>query len=202
MRYGLDDEGEEVFDLSYIFGDREYQKMSIRMKAPEPLVVNSDIDMAQEWTEWLEMYEDYFTANKITEEDETIQVANFRSCVGREAVKVLSNLNLTDAEKKVLKTLKEKLTNHFASSKNKTYERCQFHRIKQQANENFEDFLQKLQTQVKKCSYGNNADEFIMDQIVVGIHSDTTRQKLWTEDDLKLDKRRKFAEPPNVHRKK
>lgn len=56
-----------------------------------------------------------------------------------------------------------------------------------------EDFLQKLQTQVKKCSYGANANEFVMDQIVVGVYSDTTRQKLWTKDDLTLDKTKKIC---------
>lgn len=70
-----------------------------KTRAPEPLVVNSDIDMSQEWTEWLEMYEDYFVANKIGTETADVQVANFRACVGREAIKVLNNLNLTAAEK-------------------------------------------------------------------------------------------------------
>lgn len=73
------------------------------------------------------------------------------------------------------------------------YERCQFHRILQQANENSEDLLQKLQTQVKRRSYGASADEFVMAQIVVGVYSNNTRQKLWTEDDLTLDKTKKLC---------
>lgn len=193
----------EIFNISGLFAalnleddqpeTNHTQRKMGKTKPPADLVVNSDIDMSQEWMEWLGMYEDYFIANKLGAEDETIQVANFRSCVGREAVKVLNNLNLTEAERKSLKEHKEKLTAHFAPSKNKTYERCQFHRIKQQANENFEDFLQKLQTQVKRCSYGASADEFVMDQIVVGVYSDTTRQKLWTEDDLTLEKTKKIC---------
>lgn len=67
------------------------------------------------------------------EETEIIQTANFRACVGRDAIKVLNNLNLTNAERAVYKALTDKLTAHFAPEKNKTYERCQFHRIKQQA---------------------------------------------------------------------
>lgn len=205
MKYGLfeNDEETEDFSLSILYeSDDEFldavenrnerEKMS-GIKPPKPLVVNSDIDMSQEWNEWLELYENYSTANKMGTEEATIQVANFKACVGREALKVLNNLNLSDEEKKVLKTLKDKLTEHFAPAKNKTYERCQFHRIKQQANENFEDFLQKVQTQVKKCGYGANADEFVMDQIVVGVYSDTTRQKLWTEDELTLEKTKKIC---------
>lgn len=76
------------------------------------------------------------------------------------------------------------MTDHFAPPKNKTYERCQFHRIKQDSNQSFEDFLAKVQEQVKKCGYGTYEYDLVMDQIVVGIHSDQTRQKLWTEDEL------------------
>lgn len=85
----LNDEQEET--------NRKRNKMG-KTKPPAELVVNSDIDMSQEWTEWLGMYEDYFIAKKLGDEGETIQVANFRSCVGREAVKVLNNLNLTDEQ--------------------------------------------------------------------------------------------------------
>lgn len=177
------------YDSYQILGSRTMSSV----KPPKPLVVNSDIDMSQEWTEWLELYDSYFIANKINDETATIQVANFKACAGRDALKILANLSLTDAERANIKTIKEKLTNHFAPSKNKTYERCQFHRIKQQKDENFEDFLQKLKTQVKKCSYNNNEDEFVMDQIVVGLQSDITRQKLWTEDELDLEKTKKIC---------
>lgn len=163
------------------------------IKAPKPLIVNSDLGMSQEWTEWLELNEYYAIANKLDTETTAIQIANFKACLIRNGLKVLNNIGLTVAEMSVLKSHKDKLTAYFAPSKNKTYERCQFHRIKQQRNENFEDFHQTLQTQVKKCSYGANGDEFVMDQIVVGVYSDATRQKLWTEDDLNLEKARKIC---------
>lgn len=123
-----------------------------------------------------------------------IQTANFKAAIGREALKVLNALELTEDEKKELKTLKEKLTAHFAPAKNKTYERYQFHRIRQQQHESFEDFLQKLKEQVKKCSYGHDlANEFVMDQILVGIHSDETRQRLMTEEEMDLEKAKRIC---------
>lgn len=189
-----EDSDEELSELFSRISIRTVNRVKMSgIKPPKPLVVNSDIDMSQEWTEWLSAYEDYFIANKIGDEEANIQTANFRACIGREAMKVVNNLNLAENELASLTTLKQKLTTHFAPSKNKTYERCQFHRIRQSSNENFEDFLQKLQSQVKKCSYGANADEFVMDQIVVGLNSDATRQKLWTEDELDLDKTKKIC---------
>lgn len=159
------------------------------IKPPKNLAISSDIDMSLEWSEWLELYENYFIAAKIGKEEADVQTANFISTAGREVLKIINNLKLTDAEKKDLKTIKGKLTAHFVPSKNKTYERCTFHRLKQQENEPFEDYLQKLKTQVKQCAFPvADSDEFVMDQIVLGIHSDTTRQKLWVEDELTLEK--------------
>lgn len=40
------------------------------LKPPKPLFVNNDIHMAQEWTEWLDSYENYYTASKIDVETE------------------------------------------------------------------------------------------------------------------------------------
>lgn len=162
-------------------------------KPPKPLVVNSEIDMAQEWTEWVECYEHYFTSNELSQKSADVQSSNFLSAIGRDALRIVNNLGLSAAEKKNITVLKEKLTKHFAPDKNKTYERCQFHRINQKEGEPFEDFLQKLRLQVKKCGYASNADEFVMDQIVVGLKADTTRQKLWTEDELDLTKTLKIC---------
>lgn len=137
----------------------------------------------------MELYENYFIAAKISKEEAEVKTANFLTAAGRDVSKELNNLNISAEEKKVIKTVKEKLTAHFAPSKNKTYERCQFHRLKQQPSEKFEDFLQKLKTQVKRCAYeAASQDEFVMDQVVLGVFSDSTRQKLWTEDELTLEK--------------
>lgn len=157
------------------------------------MVVNNDIDMATEWNDWIDEYNNYFIAAKINAETAEIQVANMRTALGRDAIKILRNLGLSEAEMKNLATIKTKLTEHFSPARNKTYERCQFHRLKQQPNESFEDFLQKLREQVKRCGYGTNADEFTMDQIVLGINSDDTRQKLWVEEELTLDKAKKIC---------
>ena len=46
---------------------------------------------------------------------------------------------------------------------------------------------------MKKCGYGINEDEFVMDQIVVGIQSNSTREKLWTEEELDFEKAKKIC---------
>ncbi|XP_017489139.1 PREDICTED: uncharacterized protein LOC108377395 [Rhagoletis zephyria] len=157
------------------------------IKPPKPLLVNNDIEMAVEWSDWLDEYENYFIAAKIKNERAEVQVANFQTALGRDANKILRSLGLSTEQLKALKKIQEALTQHFAPPKNKTYERYQFHRLKQQPNETFQDFLHKLIEQVKHCAYGNNTEEFVMDQIVLGINSEKTRQKLWVEENLTLE---------------
>lgn len=157
------------------------------LKPPRPLVINNDIDMAREWSEWLDAYECYTIAAKVNTEKNEIILANFKTVIGREAIRLINNLGLTEDEKKDLDKIKKKLKEHFVPMRNKTYERCQFHRIRQQESETFDDFLQKIREQVQKCEFNNN-DEFITDQIALGIRCENTQQKLWIEDELTMEK--------------
>lgn len=84
--------------------------------------------------------------------------------------------------------MKAELKSHFAPTKNKTFERYPFHRIKQQSSEPFDDFMQKLKSQIKQCQFTGDTDEFLTDQIALGINSDTTRERLWIEENLTLKK--------------
>lgn len=65
------------------------------IKPPKNFVINSELDMSQEWTEWLELYENYFIAAKITKEEAEVQTANFLAAAGRDVLKVLNNLNIS-----------------------------------------------------------------------------------------------------------
>lgn len=172
--------------------DTESTTMS-HIKPPKGLVINSELDMAQEWAEWIELYEHFYNSTELSKKSVEVQASTLIAVLGREGLKVLNNLGLSSDEKKDQTVIKAKLQAHFVPSRNKTYERCQFHRIKQQECEMFEDFLQRLKTQVTRCSYASLEDEFVMDQIAIGIRSEETRQKLWMEESLDLAKTLKIS---------
>lgn len=157
------------------------------IKPPKSLIVNRDNDMANEWQEWIQLYENYVIANKIDKEAPKIQTANFLAALGRQGLKVLNTLQLTEDEMKDLETIKKNIKDHFAPIKYKTHERYKFHKIKQREGENFDDFLQKLTIQIKNCSYSTLEDELIVDQIIYGICDDETRKKLMTLEKLTRD---------------
>lgn len=102
------------------------------IKAPKCLAINSELDMAQEYTEWIELFNHYSNSVELGKKSADIQASTLISCLGRQVLKVLNNLGATDDDKKNSAKIKELLKKHFAPSRNKTYERYQFHRIKQQ----------------------------------------------------------------------
>lgn len=100
---------DDEFDLS-ILNDDEWQdgddsqnndipsSTMTSLKTPKPLVVNSDNNMAQEWTDWLDEYENYLIASKMSKEEAAVQTATFKHCIGPDAMKILNNMNLTADE--------------------------------------------------------------------------------------------------------
>lgn len=61
------------------------------MKPPKNLSIDSELDMSQEWNEWLEMHENYFIAVEIDKEAAPIQTATFINALGRDVLKVINN---------------------------------------------------------------------------------------------------------------
>lgn len=159
------------------------------VKPPQALIINKDIDMSQEWSRWYRHYENFVIAAKITAETNEVQLATFNTVIGADALEVIDTIGLSSSDIKDLKIVIETLKNHFAPKKNKVFERFKFHRIRQQPEENFDNFLQRLRKQAKNCSFEpTHIDEFILDQIVIGLNSDDVRHKLIVEDELQLEK--------------
>ena len=66
---------------------------------------------------------------------------------------------------------------------NETYERYVFNTRTQASNESIDEFYG-----AKNCSFGELTLSLIKDRIIVGIHDNTTRQKLLSEKGLTLEK--------------
>lgn len=177
--------GSVVENLQITVPNNTRRRMSV--KPPKYFVVKNEIDNSNEWAAWLDAYKQYFIAAKINTETDEIQCANFRTVLGYDGNQILRNMNLDESELGALETIKNKLTQYFSPSRNKTYERYQFHRINQKPNEHFMDFYQRLRVQVTKCDYRAYSDEFLVYQIFLYVSSDTTRQKLWLEEEPTLN---------------
>ena len=68
-----------------------------------------------------------------------------------------------------------KFTEYFIPTIMRRYERARFNERKQGDTEPFENFLRDVQALVKKCQFGDQADEMVLDKIVQGLKHKPTK---------------------------
>ncbi|XP_061722995.1 uncharacterized protein K02A2.6-like [Cydia pomonella] len=158
------------------------------IKPPKQFIINSNEDVAKAWRLWLQQFEWYAIATNLEEKKPAVQVAVFMACIGPDAVVIYNTFNLSSDEKLQLQTIKDKFTNHFTPKINESYERYIFNTIIQKEGQPFDEFLTELKSKVKNCEYGTLEDSLIRDRIVIGVRSDSLREKLLAEHDLTLQK--------------
>ncbi|XP_063361440.1 uncharacterized protein LOC134658236 [Cydia amplana] len=163
-------------------------KTDVNIKPPKQFLINANEDVAKAWKLWLQQFEWYAIATNLEEKKPTVQVAVFMACIGPDAVVIYNTFNLTSDEQLQLQTIKDKFTKHFTPKINESYERYIFNTIIQKEGQPFDEFLTELKSKVKNCAYGTVEDSLIRDRIVVGVRSDSLREKLLAEQDLTLQK--------------
>ena len=108
--------------------------------------------------------------------------------MGEGSDSVLSSTDITAEERKVYKTVMEKLDAFFKGRRNVIFERATFNRRIQQQGETAEQFIMELYRLVEKCEYGDMKDEMIRDRLVVGISDTQISQQLQLDARLTLEK--------------
>lgn len=157
------------------------------VKPPKCLQI-SNSNMALAWKNWMQQYTWFSTATQMNKKSPEIQVATFMSAIGLDAIDVYNSFTLTEQEKKNCTVIQKKFEEHFNPKVSLTFERYTFNKIIQNEGETFEEFLTKIKNQGKKCEFNDLLDSLLRDKIVIGINSNTVREKLLAEDDLSLDK--------------
>lgn len=158
----------------------------INIRQPKPLVFGKN--MAQEWKTWKVSYNWYSKAIQLDKEPPEVQVATFMTTIGYEAEEIFESFNLTEDQQTNMQVIMEKFNNYFVPKVNETYEAYVFHKIVQEADENFEQFLIRITTQARKCNFGELEKRMLKDKIVSGIKDDRLRERLLGTTDLTYDR--------------
>ena len=108
--------------------------------------------------------------------------------MGDAAEDILCSLDLSDDEKKVYVTVKEKFERHFIKRRNLIFERAKFNQRRQKEGESVNSFITDLHCLVEHCGYGELRKEMVRDRIVVGLLDATLSLKLQMDPELTLDK--------------
>ena len=108
--------------------------------------------------------------------------------MGDEADDILQSFDLSDADRKKYKSVKDKFEGHFIIKRNVIFERARFNMRVQEEGESVDSFITDLYTLAKFCVFGDLHDELIRDRIVVGIRDKNLSERLQLESELTLSK--------------
>ena len=143
-------------------------------------------NLADEWKYWLDAFENYRIATKLSKEDDTVQRATLLHLAGTGVQRLLSGLPGT---KEKFEDVKTALTTYFQPKKNKWAERYKFRKRCQLQNETLDTFIAELRVLSLACDFGDVVDENILGQIIEKCSDNYLREKLLQQGDkLTLEK--------------
>ena len=129
-----------------------------QLSPPDAMVCTGNA--AANWRVFKEAYTNFATASELTGTEEDMQAATFKIVMGKECQKILSCLDLSDADKKPGKIL-EKLEECFAYTWNILYKRYLFHSAQQQVDETINQYIIHLRHLAENCKFRALHDEML-----------------------------------------
>lgn len=142
----------------------------------------------EEWMDWICRFWRYRKATGLDLKPGEAQVNMLIYSMGKEAENILRLLNLSDEEQENFETVKQKYQDLFIMKKNVIFERAKFKLRFQNPDEPVDNFITELYSLSQYCEFGSFKEQFIRDQIVIGILDKTLSEKLQLDATLTLEK--------------
>ena len=139
------------------------------LKPPEKLLLNTG-NIANNWQKFHLRLKWYLKAIDADEASDKRKVAILITVAGSEAHELFRTFTFEGGKSEdVFKDVVDMFEAFCVPKKNEVYERFVFRTREQKDGEPIEQFLTDLRLKAQSCNYGDLADSFIRDQIVVGI---------------------------------
>ena len=141
-------------------------------------------DLAIGWVRWIERWQFYMLATEKTQKPGPVQVAMLLTLMGPEAIYIYRTFEWANPlDKDDIELVKGKFAAYFAPRRNVTYERYKFMKRVQKVGVPFDTFATDLRNLIQTCEYHvEERENLLRDQIVLGISSDSVREKLFYAD--------------------
>ena len=130
--------------------------------------MDMDSNLRENWSLFKLSWTNYADATRIDTKLTKVQVRTLLSIVGKECLKIIKNLPMTEEERADIKSIIKKLSDYFEPKLNTTYKCYVFNSCDQEIGERFDFYLNKLRKLIKMCRYSMLEDELFRDQIVMG----------------------------------
>ncbi|XP_031338141.1 uncharacterized protein LOC116167045 [Photinus pyralis] len=114
--------------------------------------------------------------------------------IGGEAFDLMVDLcNPANPEDKKFEDLVKLMQNHLQPQPSEIAERYKFRQRKQDVGKSVAVYMANLKKLAKDCKFGEKLEENLRDQLVFGLKSETTRQRLFVEKSLTFQKAQEIA---------
>jgi hypothetical protein len=154
---------------------------------PKHLVITTE-GMEKRWTLWLQQFTFWADATDFDKNTDRKKANKFMTIIGPDAIEIYNEFELTEAEKLNCEVIVEKFTDRFSSTSSVTFQRYLFHEIRQKERERAVEFFARVKSQATKCKFGLMKNEFVRDQIVIGMRDKAVQQNLFQDQALTLEK--------------
>ena len=173
------------------------------MGEPERVVVHTGLygslfqynSEEHSWSEYVEIYGHYFTANKI--EDDKIKVSILCANVGPKTYHVIKNLCLpAKPEAKTFKELTDTVKNHFKPKISEANASLIFGTRIRKKGETVQVFAAELRRLASACNYGAHLQRALRDRFIAGINDEAMQEKILNipDEELTFEKAYQTAE--------
>jgi hypothetical protein len=132
-------------------------------------------------------WENYLKASGLSKRANDEQIAVLMTAVGDEAFKRFPNFNIEDEDQQTAEKVLTAIGRNLTPQVNKRYERAVFNLAKQEENEKYVDYFNRLRTLLKNCQYGTLEDDLLLDKIICSIKDTSLRERLWMDRNITLD---------------
>ena len=162
--------------------------MVLDVPAPQAFVVAAEASsVAQRWKQWVIAFEYYLAATGV--KDAAQKKALLLHVAGREVQDIFSTLQPAGDS---MDAAKDALSKYFTPKVNIRYERFLFWQCSQDKEESIDSFVTRLIKLASTCDYPD-ANDLIIDQIIVKCNSSELRKKLLQEKNLTLSRAQEIA---------
>ena len=159
---------------------------------------SSELDMStkkkkENWRNYKQQWNNYAMITNLEKQSEEYKIAMFLYSIGPDAVRLCEfkrhAFNMTDDQRKSLKSIIEAFDTYTDGSTNETYERYQFNSRSQKEDETIGEYITEIRSLAQTCGFCDCLkDSLIRDRMVLGIRDTSTRKRLLQEAKLTLQK--------------
>ena len=147
----------------------------------------------EEWTQYVERLEHFFTANGHTDDDK--KKAILLSSIGPTAYKLLRNLvSPQKPGDKTYRELVDIMKKHHNPTPSETVERHKFNSRCHKSGESVAQYFAALRSLAEFCNFEDSLSKMLRDRLVIGVQDSHIQRRLLAEKALSFDKAFELAQ--------